>query len=86
MNVTGKRRVSNVKINGKDLVKDQLYNASLIEYNAFGGSGYNMFTDFEVFNEALVTDTDAICYFIKDNLNGSIPEIYKKPQGRIYIK
>ena len=44
-----------------------------------------MFTDFEVFNEALVTDTDAICYFIKDNLNGSIPEIYKKPQGRINI-
>ena len=85
VNVTGKRRVSNVKINGKDLVKDQLYNASLIEYNAFGGSGYNMFTNFEVFNEALVTDTDAICYFIKDNLNGSIPEIYKKPQGRINI-
>ena len=37
VNVTGKRRVSNVKIKGKDLEVDKLYNESLLEYNANGG-------------------------------------------------
>ena len=85
VNVTGKRRVSNVKINGKDLEIDKLYNASLLEYNANGGGGYSMFADFNVFNESLVTDTDALCFFIQQNLNGNIPEEYKNVQGRINI-
>ena len=51
VNVTGKRRVSNAKINGKDLEVDKLYNASLLEYNANGGGGYSMFVPFNVFNE-----------------------------------
>ena len=85
VNVTGKRRVSNVKINGKDLEIDKLYNASLLEYNANGGGGYSLFADFNVFNESLVTDTDALCFFIQQNLNGNIPEEYKNVQGRINI-
>jgi len=85
VNVTGKRRVSNVKINGKDLEVDKLYNASLLEYNANGGGGYSMFVPFNVFNESLVTDTDALCFFIKKNLNGNIPEEYRDTQGRINI-
>ena len=85
VNVTGKRRVSNVKINGKNLDINKIYNASLIEYNAIGGGGYSMFVPFEVFNESLITDTDALCYFIKNNLNGRIPEEYKNIQGRINL-
>ena len=46
VNVTGIRRVSNVKINGEDLDINQLYTASLIEYTANGGSGYSMFFRF----------------------------------------
>ena len=34
LNVTGKRRVSNVKINGEDLNVTRIYNASLLEYIA----------------------------------------------------
>ena len=83
--VTGKRRVSNVKINGKNLNKDKIYNASLLEYNANGGGGYSMFIPFEVYNESLITDTDALCSFIKNNLNGNIPEEYKNVQGRINL-
>ena len=83
--VTGKRRVSNVKINGKNLNKDKIYNASLLEYNANGGGGYSMFIPFEVYNETLITDTDALCSFIKNNLNGNIPEEYKNVQGRINL-
>lgn len=85
LNITGKRRVSNVKINGKVIDIKKIYNASLIEYIANGGSGYSMFTDFEVFNESLITDTDALSYYIKNNLNGNIPEDYKNAQGRINL-
>ena len=85
VNVTGKRRVSNVKINGKDLEVDKLYNTSLLEYNANGGGGYSMFVPFNVFNESLVTDTDALCFFIQKNLKGNIPEEYRNIQGRINI-
>ena len=85
LNVTGKRRVSNVKINGEKLNLNKMYNASLIEYNANGGGGYSMFVPFEIFNESLITDTDALCYYIKNNLNGNIPEDYKNVQGRINL-
>ena len=44
VNVTEKRRVSNVKINGVDLKSDKLYNASLNKYIANGGDGYSMFS------------------------------------------
>ena len=84
-NITGKRRVSNVKINGEDLDLKRMYNTSLIEYIANGGDGYTMFKEFEVFNESLVTDTDALGKFISDKLKGEIPEKYKNFQGRINI-
>ena len=85
VNVTGKRRVYNVKINGEDLDINKTYNASLIEYNANGGGGYSMFVPFNVSNESLITDTDALCFFIKNNLNGTIPEEYKDTQKRINL-
>ena len=85
INIAGKRRVSNVKINGEDLDLNKNYNTSLIEFIANGGDGYSMFSQFEIFNESLVTDTDALGLFILDNLQGEIPEKYKDFQGRINI-
>lgn len=85
VNVTGKRRVSNVKINGVDLESDKLYKASLIEFIANGGDGYSMLSKFEIYNESLITDTDALTNFIHDDLNGEIPIRYKEFQGRINI-
>ena len=86
VNVTGDRRVSNVKINGKDLELDKKYNASFIEFIANGGDGYSMFAKYEVTNEPLVTDTDALVSYIQNDLNGTIPEKYKDYQGRINFK
>ena len=80
INVTGKRRVSNVKINGEDLNLTQKYNASLVEYIANGGDGYSMFSKFDIFNESLITDTDAFSLYIGDYLKGEIPEKYKDYQ------
>ena len=85
VNVTGKRRVSNVKINGVDLEVDKFYNTSLVEYIANGGDGYSMFSKFDIYNETLITDTDALTIFIHNNLKGEIPIEYKDFQGRINI-
>ena len=44
-----------------------------------------MFAEYEVFNESLMTDTDALCLYIQDDLKGKIPDTYKDVQGRISI-
>ena len=86
VNVTGERRVSNIKINGEELDLERIYKISLLEFVANGGDGYSMFSKYEVTNESLMTDTDAISNYIENNLNGEIPEKYKNHQGRINIK
>ena len=83
LNVKGKRKVFNVKINGKYLDLNRIYNVSLNEFVANGGDGYFMFTKYEVFYEPLYTDTDSLAYYIKYNLTGTIPAKYKDFQGRI---
>ena len=85
INITGARRVSNVKVNGEDLVLDKIYNISLFEIIANGGGGFQMFADIEVSREAAITDTDAVALYIQNNLNGSIPKKYSEIQGRINI-
>ena len=85
LNVTGKRRVSNVKINGGNLDINKKYNASLTEYIANGGDGFSMFANFNVTNESIFTDTDALNNYIHNFPNGEIPENYKYFQGRINI-
>ena len=84
--VTGKRRVTNVKINGENINLKQLYNTTLIEYTAKGGDGYSMLAQFDVLSQALITDTGAFSLFIKKNLQGEIPKKYNEFQGRINFK
>ena len=42
-----------------------------------------MISKVEVDREALLTDTDAVTNYIKENLKGKIPDKYKDVQGRI---
>jgi 2',3'-cyclic-nucleotide 2'-phosphodiesterase (5'-nucleotidase family) len=58
--VSGNRRVSNVKLNGKALDKTKTYEVTLLEFTANGGDGYSMIGDVEVYKEGLLTDTDAV--------------------------
>ena len=74
--VDGKRRVSNVKINGQNLVPDKKYNLSSSEYILAGGDGYSMFSPFKTVNESVFTDSDALQYYIKNDLQGKIPDKY----------
>ena len=83
MNVTGQRRVNNVKINGEDLDPNKNYSVAMSDFIGNGGDGYKMFAEYEVSQEGLLTDTDSLSYFIKNDLNGKIPSEYKDLQGRI---
>ena len=83
--VDGKRRVSNVKINGENLNVNKKYNASLIKYIANGGDGFTMFSKFEIINESEFTDTESLAYYIKKELKGEIPKKYKSLQNRIRV-
>ena len=85
-NVSGKRRVSNVKINGQDLVPDKKYNLSCSDYIADGGDGFSMLVNFQTVNESVFADNDALSHYIKYNLKGKIPEDYNKEEStRIFI-
>ena len=83
LNISGERRVSNVKVNGKNIDLKKNYTVVMFEYLANGGDGYSMFTDYEVTREALVTDTHAVSNFIEYDLEGVIPKSYSESQGRV---
>ena len=83
--VEGERRVSNVKINGIDLDPSKYYNLSSSEYVLSGGDGYSMFSTFKTINESIFADSDALQYYIKNDLDGLVPEKYKKVDERINI-
>ena len=82
-NISGERRVSNIKVNGENIDPKKNYSVVMFEYLANGGDGYSMFTDYEVTREALVTDTHAVSNFIEYDLDGVIPQKYSESQGRI---
>ena len=85
LDIKGKRKVSNVKINGENIDPNKNYTVSMSSYIGNGGDGYTMFTKYDVLLEGLYTDTDAIANYIKDDLNGTIPAKYKDFQGRINL-
>ena len=83
--VGGKRRVSNVKINGKPLNLTEKYNLSASDYILTGGDGFTMFAKFPVVNESVFADNDALSHYITYNLKGEIPSKYQELQDRINI-
>ena len=84
--VTGKRKVSNVKVNGEDLILSKKYNISVSEFVGGGGDGYSMFIKYQVVNESIFTDCDALSHYINYELKGQIPEDYKNETTRIIFK
>ena len=84
-NILGERRVSNVKVNGKNIDLKKNYTVVMFEYLANGGDGYSMLTDYEIAREALVTDTHAVSNFIEMDLKGIIPKSYSESQGRVIV-
>ena len=85
LKITGKRKVTNVKINGEEIDPNKNYTISMSDFIGNGGDGYTMMAKYEVFKEGLLTDTDAIAYYIKNDLKGIIPAEYRDFQGRINL-
>ena len=85
LRVGGERRVSNVKIKGEALDLNKKYNLSAAEFILDGGDGYTMFKDFPIVNESVLSDSDVLGYYIKNELGGEIPSHYKELKNRINI-
>ena len=83
--VKGKRRVSDVFINGELLNLKKKYKVSLPYFISKGGDGYSMFNKYDISLNTLITDIEAVIIYIQKYFNGIIPEYYKVKQGRIVI-
>ena len=86
VNVTGERRVYDVKVGNEKIDPDKKYRISFDNYIGGGGDGYSMFRDKEVIYNTLKLDNEALINYITDVLNGTIPDRYKSTQGRIIMK
>lgn len=85
INVTGNRRVSNVKVNGKKLNLEKKYKIVLDNFIADGGDGYSMFGKYEDYITTSNVDNEVLMKYIKNNLGKVIPKNYAQTEGRINI-
>ena len=83
--VAGERRVSDVYVGDEKLDLEKNYTLSFDKYISDGGDGYSMFTKYEEISVTSNVDNQAFKIYIKDVLNGTIPDRYKHKQGRINI-
>ena len=81
--VSGDRRVYDVKINGEDLELDKDYTISSTNFILGGGDGYSMFADAETISTSIGVDVEIVLKYIKNNLNGIIPDKYSQTEGRM---
>ena len=80
------RRVSNVKVNGKDLDKDKEYAVAGNGYILNNrGNGYTMFKGEEVPLDRYVEDIMALQEYL-ESMDGKMPDDYKDPDGQERIR
>lgn len=86
--IDGKRRVRNVKINGKPLDPEGKYKVAGLDYTLLeNGDGFTMFDDAKLLKEAETLDCQILRDYITDTLGGEIGNEYADPygEGRIEI-
>lgn len=85
--VDGEYRVKDVKVNGEPLDLDRIYSVASCSYMLIDGGDSSVVsgkvTPYKNFEAA---DADIITEYIKNYLNGVIPESYKDPSGSGRIK
>ena len=81
--VKGERRVYDVKVNGVNVDVKKNYTISTNSYLLEGGGGYSMFTNFVVTKTSVGVDNEVLLKYIQTDLEGFIPNKYKKSEGRI---
>ena len=81
--VEGKRRVSNVKIQGKAIDPEKTYKvASYIGLVKSGSNGYTMFKDCKTVKTEKRLDFQILYDYIMVNLKGTVGSQYKNPTGQ----
>ena len=85
LKVNGKRRVSGVIINGKELSLERKYKVCLPYFIAKGGDGYSMLAKYDIIFNMLITVTEATIMYIEKKFNENIPDYYRIKQGAIVI-
>ena len=87
LGVDGEYRVKNVLINGEPLDTSKTYTlASHNYYLKNGGDGYVFTGKCNIIRDNVMSDSDLIAVYIRDNLGGVIPEKYSNLYGEGRIK
>ena len=81
--VEGERRVYDVYVGDKKIEEDKLYKVTFDEYLGSGGDGYSMFKKYKIFKDTKLVDNEILKRYIIYPLNRTIPNEYRKTQGRI---
>lgn len=86
--VSGERRVKDVKVGGEDIDPAKTYTLASHNYMLkSGGDGFNMFQNDKLLQDEVMLDNQVLITYITENLGGVIGEEYADPygQGRITI-
>ena len=86
--VSGERRVKDVKVGGEDIDPAKTYTLAYHNYMLkSGGDGFNMFINDKLLQDEVMLDNQVLITYITENLGGVIGEEYAEPygQGRITI-
>ena len=86
--VSGERRVKDVKVGGEDIDPAKTYTLASHNYMLkSGGDGFNMFQNDKLLQDEVMLDNQVLITYITENLGGVIGEEYAEPygQGRITI-
>ena len=80
--VNGERRVYDIEVNGEKIDPEKTYSICSNSFILDGGDGYSMFSEFEITKQGFGVDNEIVRDYIEKNLNGTVPEKYKEPEGR----
>jgi len=83
--VDGPYRVSDIKVDGKDLDLSAEYTLTTSDYVVNGGDGFTTFHEADFVNDTMKADNIVVKEYIETVLGGVIPDIYREPLGRINI-
>ena len=85
--IEGERRVKNMKVNGEAVNPDERYTLATLSYTALeNGDGYTAFNGCNVLEMGVAEDYTILADYIKEFLDGKIPDTYKDPYGEGRIK
>ncbi len=77
----GERRVTDVKIGDEPLDLEKEYTLTSTNFVLTGGDGYSMFKDATILT--MLPDNEVFMKYLKENLNGVIPDTYQQASGRL---